>query len=70
MQAEMAGLQGWVGKVQVHLALLIRIEASHEVALPLPMRTHHNLQGVTVMVEQMLQQEGVAVGCTVCTMDA
>lgn len=66
-QAEAAELQGGVGKIQVPPTLPIKIGAGWKVVKSLPMGTHHSPQGVTRMVEPMLQKEEVLVGHTICT---
>lgn len=50
--------------------LLIRIEAGHDIILPLPKGTQHRLQVVTIMVEPRLQQDREAVGYTIWEVDA
>lgn len=65
-QAQVAELGVRIGKVQVTPSLPIKIEVRYEVVLSLLVGSHYNLQGVTMMVEPMLQQECVTVGCTVC----
>ncbi|XP_069840942.1 uncharacterized protein [Dendropsophus ebraccatus] len=70
MQATLSCLVGKVGCVRVPCSTSLEVPAGHEVVVPLPVGTSHQLLGATVMVEPVLQKEGVAVGRTLCTVQS
>lgn len=69
-QAGVAELQLKVERVHVPPSLLIGIAGGCEMVLPLPVGMQQKLQGVTVMVEPELKQDGVAVACMIYEVDA
>ncbi|XP_069800966.1 uncharacterized protein [Dendropsophus ebraccatus] len=70
MQATLSCHVGKVGCVRVPCSTSLEVPAGHEVVVPLPVGTSHQLLGATVMVEPVLQKEGVAVGRTLCTVQS
>lgn len=57
--------------MKVTVPLPVKMVAGHEVVhMCLPVGTYHKLQGVIVVVEPTLQQDKIAVGQTLCNVEA